>query len=209
MAAALPFAAAVNGALRRVPVWAVWLLALVPLGALVGQAVSGNLGPDPVRTLERGIGRHALQLIVATLAVTPLRRFTGISLVRFRRALGLLAFLYVVVHLIVWVTLDLQFRWDEIAADLTRRPFIIVGMAGLVVMLPLAVTSNAASIRAMGAAAWRRLHRLTYVAGIAGALHFVLLSKVWAGDSLVYAGLIIALLAVRLIPEPGARRAPA
>lgn len=203
-----PKAGAVNGWLRRVPVWALWLAGLVPLALVVWQALAGDLGPDPVRRLEGALGERALQFLIATLAVTPLRRFTGISLLKFRRTLGLLAFTYAALHLTVWVTLDLQFRWGEIAADLTKRRFIIVGMAAFLVMVPLAVTSNAASIRRMGAPAWRRMHRLTYVAGIAGALHVVLLSKVWVGDSLVYAGLIAGLLAVRMLPDarPGAAR---
>lgn len=205
MAAQPAFAPAVNGYLRRLPVWSLWLAALAPLGLVVWQAVLGDLGPDPVRTLERVLGERGIQLLVATLAVTPLRRFTGINLLRFRRALGLLTFLYVALHLTVWVTLDLQFRWVEIGADLIKRPFIVAGMLGFLAMVPLAVTSNAASIRRLGSAAWRRLHRLTYAAGIAGALHFILLSKVWVGDSLVYAGLIAGLLAVRLLPAAAQR----
>jgi methionine sulfoxide reductase heme-binding subunit len=187
-----------NQRLRRVPVWAVWVLLLLPLAGLTFAVATGNLGPDPVKHLERELGEWGIRLLILTLAVTPLRRFTGVSLIRFRRAFGLLTFTYVTLHLAVWVSLDLAFRWAEIGADLIKRPYIIVGMIGFLVMVPLAVTSNASSLRRMGAAAWGRLHRLVYIAALAGALHFLMLSKVWWGDPVIYAGLIVILLGLRL-----------
>lgn len=190
---------------RRVPTWVVYGLGLVPLGFLVWGAFFGGLGPDPVKAIERGLGERGLQFLLASLAITPLRR-VGLNLLRFRRALGLLSFIYVSLHLTAWVWLDMGLRWDEMLADLTKRPFVILGMVGFVVMIPLAATSWNGAIRLLGAAAWNRLHKLAYVAILAGAAHLALLSKVWTTEVLVYVGLALGLLAVRLIPRGGFKR---
>jgi sulfoxide reductase heme-binding subunit YedZ len=190
-------AESLNAVLRRVPAWAAYGLGLVPLGVLVWQAGSSALGIDPVKMLERQLGLTALQLLLAGLLVTPLRRWAGVNLIRFRRAIGLLGFLYAALHLLVWVLLDLQLRWSEIGADLVKRPYIIVGMLGLACLVPLALTSNGWSVRRLGAAAWQRLHRLTYVAVLLGALHYLLLVKVWSAEPVLYALAAAALVALR------------
>jgi sulfoxide reductase heme-binding subunit YedZ len=194
-----------NTQARRVPTWVVYLLGLLPLGFLVWGAVFGGLGPDPVKAIERGLGERGLQFLLASLAITPLRRL-GLNLLRFRRALGLLSFIYVSLHLTAWVWLDMGLRWGEMLGDLTKRPFVILGMIGFLVMIPLALTSWNGAIRRMGAAAWNRLHKLAYVAILAGAVHFVLLSKVWTMEVMVYLGLSLGLLAFRLVPKGGMRR---
>ena len=196
-------AASLNGALRRVPTWSVYGLGLVPLGVLVWQALSGQLGIDPVKALEHQLGLTALQLLLAGLLVTPLRRWAGINLIRYRRAIGLLAFLYAILHLLVWLLLDLQLRWSEIGADLVKRPYIIAGMLGLACLVPLAVTSNGWSVRRLGAAAWQRLHRLTYAAVLLGALHYLLLVKVWSAEPMLYALAAVLLVALRWLWRPG------
>jgi len=196
-------AASLNGALRRVPTWAVYGLGLVPLGVLVWQALSGALGIDPVKALEHQLGLTALQLLLAGLLVTPLRRWAGINLLRYRRAIGLLAFLYAVLHLLIWVLLDLQLRWSEIGADLVKRPYIIAGMLGLACLVPLALTSNGWSVRRLGAAAWQKLHRLTYVAVLLGALHYLLLVKVWSAEPVLYALGAVVLVALRWLWRRG------
>lgn len=178
----------------------VYLLGLVPLAWLVWGAVADTLGADPVKAIEHALGERGLQFLLASLAITPLRR-VGLNLLRFRRALGLLAFLYVALHLTAWVWLDMGLRWTEMAADLTKRPYIIIGMVGFLVMLPLAATSWNGAIRRMGAAAWNRLHRLAYVAILAGVLHLALLVKVWTVETLVYVVLAAGLLALRLLPK--------
>jgi sulfoxide reductase heme-binding subunit YedZ len=188
----------INGLLRHVPPWIVYLLLALPLVSLVWQAVSGGLGPDPVRTLERSLGETGLQLIVAGLLVTPLRRLLGVNLIRYRRAIGVMAFAYVALHLTVWVSLDLAFRWAEIGTDLLKRPYIIVGMIGFLALLPLAVTSNNLSVRKLGPVVWKRLHRLTYVAAVAGAVHYLMLVKAWPLEPILYAAAIAVLLALRL-----------
>lgn len=195
----------VNTFARRVPTWVVYLLGLVPLAFLVWGAVADTLGADPVKAIEHALGERGLQFLLASLAITPLRR-GGLNLIRFRRALGLLAFLYVALHLTAWVWLDMGLRWTEMLADLTKRPFVIVGMISFVVLVPLAATSWNGAIRRMGAAAWKRLHQLAYVAILAGVLHFVLLSKVWTTELLVYVALALVLLALRLVPKAGPSR---
>jgi sulfoxide reductase heme-binding subunit YedZ len=190
----------VNALTRRVPTWVVYILGLVPLGWLIWGAVTDGLGADPVKAIEHALGERGLQFLLASLAITPLRR-VGLNLLRFRRALGLLAFLYVALHLTAWVWLDMGLRWTEMAADLTKRPYVIIGMVGFLVMLPLAATSWNGAIRRMGAAAWGRLHRLAYVAILAGVLHLALLVKVWTVETLIYVGLALILLAVRLVPK--------
>lgn len=189
----------INMALRPVPGWVIYPLALVPLLLLVWQTFSGALGVDPVKAIEHRLGEVALQLLVAGLAITPLRWATGVSLIRYRRAVGLMAFLYVVLHLATWLLLDIQLRWAEIGADLLKRPYIMLGMLGFAVMIPLALTSNNASIRRLGPAGWARLHKLTYVAALAGALHFLLLVKAWPLEPMLYLGGVVALLAIRAI----------
>ena len=194
----------VNALARRVPTWVAYLLGMVPLGFLVWRTVTIDLGADPVKVIEHQLGLLGLQFLLASLAISPLRR-VGLNLIRFRRALGLLAFGYVALHLVAWVWLDMGLRWSEMAADLWKRPYIIAGMAGFAALLPLALTSTNAALRRMGPVAWGRLHRLAYVAILAGLLHFALLSKVWTMEVLVYVGLGLGLLAIRLLPKPGCR----
>jgi sulfoxide reductase heme-binding subunit YedZ len=191
----------VNGGLRRVPAWPIYVLGALPPVWLYWQGLTGALGPDPVKVIEREAGELALQMMTAVLAVTPLRRFTGVNLIRYRRALGLVAFLYVMVHFLTWVVLDMGLLWGQMIADVFKRPYITVGMAGLLALVPLAVTSNNLSIRRMGPVAWGRLHRLTYLAVLAGALHYIWLTKTWQAEPLIYAALIVILLGLRLIPR--------
>ncbi|MDE3120142.1 MAG: protein-methionine-sulfoxide reductase heme-binding subunit MsrQ [Paracoccaceae bacterium] len=194
----MAFAQTLNGRLRRVPTWPVYLGLTLPFLWLVGQLFTGGLGVDPTKALEHEIGLWGLRLIVAGLCITPIRRITGVSLLKYRRAVGLMAFFYVVLHLLVWLLLDIQLRWDEIWADILKRPYITLGMIGFTLMIPLAFTSNALSIRTLGAAAWGRLHRLTYAIAVLGAVHYLLAVKAFPRDPLIYLTLIGVLLALRL-----------
>ena len=191
-----------NTLLRRVPVGVVWGLGLLPLAWLIWLTLTDGLGPDPVKELEHQLGLRALQFLVAVLSVTPLR-WAGLNLLRYRRALGLLAFGYAVLHLAVWAGLDMGLRLDEIARDLVKRWYIVIGMVGFVAMIPLAVTSTNAAIRRMGAARWRSLHRLVYLAAVAGAVHWVVLVKAWPAEPLIYAGVVAGLLAMRWLRGRG------
>jgi methionine sulfoxide reductase heme-binding subunit len=189
----------VNRFARQVPTAVVWAGGLVPLAWLVWAAANNNLGADPVKGIELRLGLWALQFLIASLCITPLRRF-GLNLLRFRRALGVLSFIYAALHFTAWVTLDMGLRWSEILADLYKRPYIILGMVGLLCLLPLAITSTNYAIRKLGGARWRMLHKLAYLAVAAGGLHFVILVKGWQTEPLLYAGAIALLLAYRLMP---------
>lgn len=192
---------------RRLPSWAVYAAGALPFLWLVWLTVSGGLGPDPAKVMERSLGEWALRFLMASLAVTPLRR-VGVNLLKHRRALGLLAFCYAALHLTVWLWPDMGLRWAAIWADLAKRPYILLGMTAFLCLLPLAATSSNAAIRRMGAPAWRRLHRLAYPALALAVLHFVILSRVWTLELVAYAILALVLLALRApIPRlPAARR---
>ncbi|EPX83348.1 protein-methionine-sulfoxide reductase heme-binding subunit MsrQ [Salipiger mucosus] len=189
----------INGWLRRLPVWMLYALAPVPAIWLLWLGLTGGLGVEPIEALEHELGELALQLLIAGLCITPLRRFAGVNLLRFRRAVGLIAFLYVVLHLLVWLVLDVQ-DLGRIWADILKRPYITVGMGAFLLMLPLALTSNNRAVRALGRR-WQRLHRLTYGVVLLAALHFVMARKGFQVEPLLYAGAILALLALRLVPR--------
>lgn len=195
----------VNTALRRVPAWVLYIVGPLPALWFLWLGLTGGLGVEPIRGLEHELGQFALKLMIAGLAITPLRRLAGLNLIRYRRAIGLLAFFYVLLHLAVWLFLDLQ-SWGLIRADILKRPYITIGMLAFVLMIPLALTSNNRSVRKLGPS-WRRLHRLTYPAVLLGAIHFVMLVKGWQAEPLVYLAVILGLLALRLRRAP--RRAAA
>jgi sulfoxide reductase heme-binding subunit YedZ len=194
-----------NTALRRLPTGVVWAGGALPALWLFWGVLAGALGPDPVAALERGLGEWGLRFLIASLAVTPLMR-AGLRLLRFRRALGVLGFGYIALHFATWVALDMGLRWGQIADDLWKRPYILIGASAFLLLVPLAATSWDGAVRRLGAAAWRRLHRLAYPAILLGAVHFVMIGKVWTLESLIYLGLVLALLALRLRPAP--RRRP-
>ncbi|QHQ36101.1 protein-methionine-sulfoxide reductase heme-binding subunit MsrQ [Algicella marina] len=186
-----------NGWLRKPPVWPFYILAAVPFGWYVWLAATNGLGPDPVKTLEHGLGKLGLQFLVASLCVTPLLRITRINLMRFRRMLGLACFAYVALHFAVYLFLDLQLDWGALAKDLTKRPYIIAGTSAFLLLVPLAVTSNGWSVRRLGGAAWAKLHRLVYPAAVLAALHYIWLVKAWPLEPMVYGVGIAILLASR------------
>ncbi len=188
-----------NAAARRLPTWPFYLTGLaVPLW-YVYLAASGRLGIEPVEALEHRLGLLGLQFLAAGLMVTPLRRFTGLNLLRFRRMLGLLAFYYIAAHVAVWLVLDVG-ALRVALGEVVKRPYIAVGMAGFLLLVPLAATSTNAAIRRLGPA-WRRLHRLVYPAALLGAAHFVMLRKGWQLEPLVYLGLLALLVGLRWLPK--------
>ncbi len=188
---------------RRVPEWLVYIVGAVPAPWLFWQAATGRLGVEPIAALEHEYGRLALQLLIAGLCITPLRKFTGLNLLKFRRALGLLVFAYVVLHLLVWAVLDVQIV-AQMWADIVKRRYVTVGMAAAMLLLPLALTSNRWSIRTMGLG-WRRLHLLVYPAVILAGIHFIWLRKGLQIEPLLYMCVILSILATRI--PLGARRA--
>lgn len=189
-----------NSLARKLPNWVFYVLGPLPAAWLLWQGFNGALGVDPVKVMEHELGLIALQLLIAGLLITPLRRFAGINLIKWRRPLGILAFAYVVFHLLVWVLLDMQLYWDQMLRDIAKRPYITIGMVSFVMLLPLAVTSNNRSLRRLGAAAWNKLHRLVYPAVLLGGVHFVMVQKVWEVEALAYLATILLLLALRMRP---------
>lgn len=185
----------INGVARRVPVWAVYILYLLPVPWLLYLAQTGGLGREPIKALEHELGEIALQLLIIGLTITPLRRFFGVNLLKFRRTFGLLAFIYVILHLLVWLVLDVGIL-AQIWNDILKRPYITIGMVAFVLMVPLALTSNNWSVRRLGSA-WRKLHRLAYVAVVLGAVHFIMVKKVWELEPLIYLAVILGLLVLR------------
>lgn len=195
--------AALNGRLRRIPVWFVWLGGLVPLALLLWDTLAGGLGIDPVRDIEHRLGRTALYFLVASLAVTPVLRLAGISFIRFRRALGLLCFTYAGLHVLAWAVMDMALLWGAMGRDVVKRPYLVFGMAAFVILLMLAATSSNGAIRRMGAGAWRRLHRLVYLAAPLVALHWIWALKTFPLEPVLWLAVILALLALRVaVPRP-------
>ncbi|QXT40231.1 protein-methionine-sulfoxide reductase heme-binding subunit MsrQ [Gymnodinialimonas ceratoperidinii] len=190
----------INKAVRRVPGWVLYIVGAAYAGWLFFLGLTGGLGVEPIEALEHAYGDVALKLIIAGLAVTPLRQWVGINLISWRRALGVTAFFFVLAHFLVWAVLDVQ-RLSAIWADILERPYVTIGMAGFLTLIPLAVTSNNWSVRKLGPIRWRKLHKLVYPAAVLGALHYVWLVKGLQFEPLIYLAITILLLATRFWPQ--------
>lgn len=185
-----------NNGLRRIPTWLVYLACAMPAPYFLYLGLTGGLGFEPIKALEHELGEFALQLVILSLAVTPMRRFLGLNLMKFRRAIGVMAFVYVLLHLLVWLVLDVQIL-SQIWADILKRPYITIGMTAFVLMLPLAATSNNWYMRRLGPR-WKKLHRLAYPIAVLGAVHFVMLVKGFQIEPLIYLAVVLVLLFLRL-----------
>ena len=173
--------------------------ALAPFTALVVSGFTDGLGANPVEAITHTTGEWALRLLLATLAITPLRHLTGwVWLTRLRRMVGLFAFFYLVLHFTTYAVLDASLDFAYVVEDVADRLYITAGFAAFVMLVPLAATSTNAMVRRVGPLRWRRLHRLVYAAGICGVLHYLWLVKADLREPLVYAGILAALLAARL-----------
>lgn len=176
----------------------VFILALLPLVYYGWGAWHDTLGANPIEAVTRGLGTWTLHFLLITLTVTPLRKLTGWhAVVRLRRMLGLFAFFYATLHLVSYLWFDQFFDWGEIAQDILKRPFITVGMAAFVLLVPLAVTSNNAAIRRLGGRCWQALHRTVYAIAILAVLHYSWLVKADQSLPLLYGGLLAVLLGLR------------
>jgi len=169
-----------------------------PLFYLAWGTVSDGLGANPIDVITDETGTWTLRFLVAALAVTPVRRLTGLAgIAPWRRTLGLFAFVYGTVHMITYVWLDQFFDVAAIVRDVAKRPFITAGAVAFVVMVPLAVTSTARMTRRLGGVAWRRLHRLAYAAAVAGVVHYWWLVKADIRRPLTYGVIVAVLLGAR------------
>ena len=178
---------------------AIFAASLVPAGLLVRGILAGDLGVNPAETIQLATGRWALKFLLLSLAVTPVRRLTGWNVViQFRRMLGLFAFFYATLHFAAYWAFDLTFAFGAMIADVFKRPFIALGFTAFLLLIPLAVTSTKGWIRRLGKR-WTVLHRLVYVSAILAVCHFAWKVKVFTGDPVVYAGVLVLLLAFRVV----------
>src|SRR3989454_7029948 len=164
----------------KVAVWAGWL---APLTLLRHRAWTDALGASPISFVTNTLGDWTWRILLASLAMTPLRILFGLSWpIALRRLLGLFAFAYVCLHFAVWSVLDFFFDWPRMWADIVKRPYITMGMLALLSLIPLAATSTSGMIRRLGARNWNRLHRLAYFAAVCAVLHYLWLAKVGLKD---------------------------
>ncbi|MGF9562134.1 protein-methionine-sulfoxide reductase heme-binding subunit MsrQ [Neorhizobium sp. JUb45] len=182
-------------------IWALYVIGLCPAAWYFYLGATGGLGINPVKEFEHLLGLWALRFIIATLAVTPLRDLVGINWIRYRRALGLLAFYYVVMHFSVWMLLDLGMDVHAVLGDILKRPYISIGMVCLAALVPLAVTSNNYSIRRLGKL-WIDMHHLIYPIALGGALHYFLAVKSITTGPFIHIAAIALLLAYRPLRKP-------
>lgn len=187
-----------NGGLRRIPAWIIYVIGAAYALWQFWLALN-QIGPylvEPINVLERAYGEVALILLVVGLTVTPLRKWTGVNLLKFRRAIGVTAFFYVLAHFLVFAVLDVQ-SVSRVWTEIVKRPYVTVGMASFLMLIPLAVTSNNLSVRKLGAASWRKMHKLTYPAAILGAIHYLWLVKGFQLEPIIYLLVILGLVGTR------------
>lgn len=185
--------------IRRVFKPLVFFLCLIPLILLIENALTGNLSANPIDDFTDTTGTWTLRFLMLTLSVTPLRKLTKWNwLLQFRRMVGLFAFFYVALHFTTYVYLDQFFDWSEIVADVGKRPFITVGFASFLMMIPLAATSTDRITKWMGARRWQLLHKLVYLIATGGVIHYLWLVKADMQRPLTYGAILAVLLGYRL-----------
>jgi sulfoxide reductase heme-binding subunit YedZ len=185
----------------------VFALSLAPIGFIAWPFLSGAIPPNPVEFIQHATGDWTLRFLVFTLCVTPIRKIFNLpELIRFRRMLGLFAFFYVCLHFTTYIWFDQSFDLAAIWKDVAKRRYITVGFLGFVLLIPLALTSTAASIRWLGGKRWQALHRLIYITAVAGVIHYYWLVKSAVLRPLAYGAIVAVLLAWRLFDWAKRRR---
>lgn len=184
--------------LKRIPNWAVWIAGFIPLAWVVWLTIANDLGVDPVKEIEHRLGKIALWFLIGGLVISPLRKFVGLNFLRYRRTIGLLAFIYVALHLLAWAVFDMGLLLSQAASDLVKRPYLIFGISAFILLIPLAITSNNASIKRLGGLNWRRLHWLVYPAVTLGVVHYLWQMKVIRLEGWIWLAALLLLLALRL-----------
>jgi sulfoxide reductase heme-binding subunit YedZ len=183
--------------------------AIVPLLALLVRARGGDLGANPIAEALNELGLMALVFLLASLACTPLKALFGwVWPIRLRRMLGLFAFFYAFLHALTYAALDQRWNLRAVLTDVTKRGFIALGFVAFLLLSPLAATSSAFAVRRLGFVRWKRLHRLTYVAGVLAVLHFLWRVKLDLSEPLVYSFTLALLFVARLFAGPSAFRSP-
>ena len=178
----------------------IWVCSLYPLGWLVWAALSGNLGANPIEFTNRYLGETALKLLLFSLSITPIRIITGWgSIVRVRRLIGLFAFFYVILHFGFYISIEQFFNWHDIWQDIVKRNYITFGFLALIVLVPLAITSNKSMIKRVGADFWKRLHKLVYLSALLATVHFFMMRKGVQPEPIYYLIFLLILYLVRAI----------
>jgi sulfoxide reductase heme-binding subunit YedZ len=186
-----------------------FVTALLPLAYLMLRLANGSVEGDQVKFLQHVTGDTVLACLLLTLSVTPLRRLTGWNeLIRVRRLIGLTAFWYALIHFLSYVVFDQSLSISEIGADILKHPWVLVGFAAFLMLLPLAVTSTKGWVRRLGGRRWQRLHRLIYPATAAGVVHYFWLVKKDVTDPVYWAAALLVVLALRLVKRPARRLGP-
>lgn len=189
----------------------IFINSLIPLVLLLWDTYRKRVGANPLEFVTRTTGMLTIIFLLLSLSVTPLRRITGANwLVKFRRMLGLYAFFYGFLHLMTYVSFDRFFKLKTIPADVAQRPFIAVGMITFFLMVPLAITSTNKMVKRLGGKRWNRLHKLTYLAGVGGVLHYWMLVKADTKIPLTFGFLLLVLLVYRVVMQyaPAKRATP-
>lgn len=190
----------INSGLRKLPSWTIYIVGAIYAVWQFWLALN-QIGPylvEPINVLERAYGEVGLKLLVLGLLITPLRKWTGVNLIKFRRAIGVTTFFFVLAHFLVFAILDVQ-SLERVWTEIVKRPYVTVGMLSFVLMIPLALTSNNLSVRKLGAASWRQLHKLTYPIAILGAVHYLWLVKGFQLEPIIYLVIILGLVATRYV----------
>jgi methionine sulfoxide reductase heme-binding subunit len=188
---------------RRLVALLIFAASLVPLLLVASDGLRGRLGANPIETILNRLGYWTLVFVLLALVPTPLQKLSGWTWIApHRRMIGLFAFFYACLHVGTYVGVDQFFDWRAIVADVVKRKFITIGMLAFALLVPLALTSTDGSVRRLGYARWKRLHRLVYAAALCGVVHFVWRVKADLREPLLFAAALAVLLAVRLIGRP-------
>lgn len=188
----------INSAARKIPAWPIYWIVAGWAGWLFYLAASGQGGgPEPINWLEREYGELGLKFLIIGLLTTPLRNWTGVNLIKYRRAIGVTTFFLILAHFLVWAVLDVQ-TFERVWTETVKRKYVTVGMLAFVLMIPLAVTSNNLSIRKVGPMVWRKLHKLTYPIAVLAGIHYLWLVKGFQIEPIIYMAVILGLLGVRI-----------
>lgn len=193
----MTFVTIINRKIKLFPPNLVYIVGLFPATYYLYMAFNDSLGPDPLKALEHELGHFSLKLMVVVLAITPLKDLLKINLVKFRRAFGLLAFVYATLHVLTYFILDQQLIISLILNDFSKKPFIIFGAIAFMFLIPLAITSNDYSIKLLKPVYWKRLHSLVYFSVIAIVFHYILSVKAWPLEPIIYAILLLILIIYR------------
>ena len=187
-----------NDFLDKIPVWIIYLLGFAPFIFVFVLSLSNKVGPDPLRVLEHKTGIWSLNYLIFVLSISLFENLIKLKLLRFRRCLGLLAFYYSFIHLMIYLILDRQLNFFEIFNDIIKRPYIFFGFLAFIFFLPLVFTSNNFSKNFFGIKSWLKIHTLVYLIAIFSIIHYILLVKSWPIQPIILSFLVILLITLRL-----------